>query len=519
VSEFAPRSAVVSDVTHRRRLATVPLLLLVAGLAILLTGVAAVRPAPALALSTFATKCDGVALRSRPYSSATKLATLSKGIRVVAVDKVSGGSWRTSCAGTTATGSSWYKITVANGKDVRSRFGLSYVYGASSLFQKLYSMSYKKTSCDGVNVRTRASTDGTKKATLPAGTTVTVIATVSGGSWGATCSGNDVSGSSWYKINQVNGRSTSSLYGVSAVYAARGLFTSVSSGFPTANPTPAPGSRSVRVTSIGALLTNLADNTVGEIVVANGTYHVSPSGQKKSDSLWIGGDRFASRTRPIIVRAETVGGVTLDGSGSSGAFGALSFEDGAHDQTWDGFRFTNMGARYTGIIEVGGYMPRRAPYNIRIRNMTITSTCTGRATTANGSTWDHGVYLAHAAGVGPHDILIENLKVDGRGNLASAVHFDHGDAANPPSRNVTVRGLHVTGTQQAIILWSSRLRNIVFDGAGISGAKAYAVRFESSAASGIVFKNITSVNSGYRGFYSSMGSTPPGVTLTSNSLR
>jgi len=514
VSAFVPPFAFVTDATPGRRLTSPPLrlLLLVAGLAIVLTGVGAMRPAPTLALSTFATKCDGVVLRSRPYSSATNLATLSKGIRVVAVDKVSGGSWRTTCAGTTATGSSWYKITVANGKDVRTRFGLSYVYGASSLFQKLYSMSYKKTACDGVNLRTRASTDGTTKATLPAGTKVTVIGTVSGGSWSANCGGTGVSGSSWYKINQVNGKSTSSLYGVAAVYGAKGLFTSVS---PT--PTPTSGGKSVRVTSIPALLSTLADNTVDEIVVANGTYHVSPAGQLRSDSLWIGGDRFARRTRPILVRAETVGGVTLDGGGAR-AFGALSFEDGAHDQTWDGFRFTNMKAEYTGIIEVGGYMPRRTPYNITIRNMTITSTCTGRATTANGSTWDHGIYVAHAARVGPHDLRFTNIRVDGRGNLASAVHFDHGDATNPAAWNVTVRGLHVTGTQQAIILWSNRLRNVVFDGADIRNAKAYGVRFESDGASGIVFKNITSVDSGYRGFFSSMGSNPPGVTFSNNSL-
>jgi hypothetical protein len=173
---------------------------------------------------------------------------------------------------------------------------------------------------------------------------------------------------------------------------------------------------------------------------------------------------------------------------------------------------------YTGIIEVGGYTPRRDPYNITVRNMTITSTCTGRATTADGSTWDHGIYIAHAAGVGPHDLLFTNITVDGRGNLASAFHFYHGDATNPPAWNVTVRGLHVTGTQQAIILWSDGLRNIVFDGANISGAKAYGVTFESPGASGIVFKNITSVNSGYGGFHSSMGSSPPGVTFSNDSL-
>jgi hypothetical protein len=287
---------------------------------------------------------------------------------------------------------------------------------------------------------------------------------------------------------------------------------------PTPLPTLAPGLNPVRVTSIPALLTALADNAVDEIVVANGTYHVSPSGQKKSDSLWIGGDEFASRTRPIIVRAETVGGVTLDGAGTSGAYGALSFEDGAHDQTWDGFRFANMKAEYTGIIEVGGYLPRRSPYNIRIRNMTITSTCTGRATTASGSTWDHGVYLAHAAGVGPHDILIENLTVDGRGNLASAVHFDHGDAANPAAWNVTVRGLHVIGTQSAIIPWVDGLHDITIDGADIADTKAHAVLFESNGASRIVLTNITSVRSGRGGWYSTMGADPPGVTFSNNSF-
>jgi hypothetical protein len=288
---------------------------------------------------------------------------------------------------------------------------------------------------------------------------------------------------------------------------------------PTPLPTLAPGTNPVQVTSIRALMSALADNTVDEIVVANGRYHVSPSGQKAADSLWIGGDQFARRTRPIIVRAETRGGVTFDGSGEGGAFGALSFEDGAHDQTWDGFRFTNMKAQYTGIIEFGGYTPRRTPYNIRIRNMTITSTCTGRATTADGSTWDHGIYIAHAARVGPHHLLFENITVDGRGNLASAIHVFHGDAANPAARDVTVRGLHVTGTQQAIILWHDGLRNYVFDGADINGAKAYGVRFESKDPAGIVFKNITTVNSGYRGFYSSMGNNPPGVTFSNNSFR
>ncbi|HET7830802.1 MAG TPA: GH25 family lysozyme [Candidatus Limnocylindrales bacterium] len=238
MSAFVPRIASAAIVAPRRRRGTLPILLLVAALALALMGLEAARPAPALALSTFATKCDGVVLRAKPSTSSTKKATLSKGIKVVAVDKVSGGSWKTVCAGTTSRGSSWLKITVANGKDVKTRFGVSYVYAASSLFKKLYSMSYRKAACDGVNLRTSSSTSGTKKGSLSEDTKVTVIGTVSGGSWSTTCDG-AVSGSSWYKISQVNGTSVSSLYGVSAVYGAKGLFTSLSTT-PTSTPTPTP---------------------------------------------------------------------------------------------------------------------------------------------------------------------------------------------------------------------------------------------------------------------------------------
>ena len=282
------------------------------------------------------------------------------------------------------------------------------------------------------------------------------------------------------------------------------------------------GLKTVTVSSIPALKTALADNSVDVIVVANGTYHVSPSSAVASDSLWIGsaasgGFAFDARTRPITVRAATPGGVTFDGTGNAGPYGALSFEDGAHDQTWDGFNFTNMKASLTGIIEVGGYLARRTPYNITIRNMSIASSCTGGATTPDGHTTEHGIYIAHAVGVGPHDLLFEDITVDGRGGLASAVQLYHGDATNPGAWNVMVRRLHVIGTQQAIIVWNSTLRNITFDTADITNALAYAVRYEDQAT-GIVFSNITSTGSGYKGFYSSLGTAPPGVTFVNDVL-
>ncbi|HEX5239708.1 MAG TPA: GH25 family lysozyme [Candidatus Limnocylindrales bacterium] len=86
------------------------------------------------------------------------------------------------------------------------------------------------TNC-GVNLRARPSTSSTIKHSVPTDTVVGAIEKVSGGSWKADC-GRSVSGSSWFKITSVNGKSVSSLYGVSAVYAATGLFRSATASTP-----------------------------------------------------------------------------------------------------------------------------------------------------------------------------------------------------------------------------------------------------------------------------------------------
>ena len=285
----------------------------------------------------------------------------------------------------------------------------------------------------------------------------------------------------------------------------------------TSSAVPSPPS-TVRVSSIPSLLATLADDSVGTIVVANGTYHVSPSGDIERDSLWIAGDKYANRTRPVLVKAETRGGVTFDGGGGSD-YAALSFEDGAHDQTWDGFVFANMRANYSGIVEVGGYVPRRAPHNITMRFITIKASCRGQATSADAPATEHAFYISNAKGVGPNHLLFEDITVDGTGGLASAFQFDHGDAANPNASNVTVRRLHVTGTQQAIILWVPTVHDITFDDVTISRASRYAIRYETRGATGIVMSNITSTGTGSQGFYSSEGSDPAGLTLEDDDLR
>lgn len=82
--------------------------------------------------------------------------------------------------------------------------------------------------CD-LNVRARPTTSATLRTRIPSGSVVTVSGHVSGG-WFATLCGTTVSGHTWYAITAIGGRSVKSLYGVTTLYAASGLFRSASVG-------------------------------------------------------------------------------------------------------------------------------------------------------------------------------------------------------------------------------------------------------------------------------------------------
>ena len=60
------------------------------------------------------------------------------------------------------------------------------------------------------------------KTQLASSASVTVVAQVSGSAWSTTCP-SAKSGSSWHRISAINGKSVSSLYGVSYLYAATGV--------------------------------------------------------------------------------------------------------------------------------------------------------------------------------------------------------------------------------------------------------------------------------------------------------
>jgi len=279
---------------------------------------------------------------------------------------------------------------------------------------------------------------------------------------------------------------------------------------PTPAPTPTPSSATVRVASIPSLLMALADDAVTEIVVADGTYHVSGAAYEQPDSLWIG-EKYAGRTRPILVRAETTGGVTFDNGNSGEAFGGITFCAGAHDQTWQGFVFANGTPMESGVVVFGGYPGLAAPHHITLRDITIDHTIRGPATRG------HGIYFEHAVG-GPHDLLIDGFTVEDTGpnGVKSAFTFYHSDAANRNAWNVTVRNMHIAGTTQAAILVWDKTAEVVVEDSTISGARI-AVRFEEPGK--LTLRRVTSTGSTEGGFYSSLGANPPGVTFDSVSLR
>ena len=280
-----------------------------------------------------------------------------------------------------------------------------------------------------------------------------------------------------------------------------------------------PAPTSARVTSVPALLTALADNAVTDIVVANGTYRVSPASSQASNSLWIGA-RFASRTNPVTVRAETTGGVIFDG-GAADTFGGITFVAGAHDQTWDGFVWQNgtpTGSSGpgsgTGVVVFGGYAGMAAPHHITLRNCTIRPI-------AGSYIGGHAVYFSWAASPGAHDIVLDGLTVDDpNGYVTAGFHFYHSDASNPNVNNVTIRNSHVIGTQQGALLWDPTLRNITFADTTITNALRLGIQYQTVGSTGIVFRNVVTVGSGQGGlgFYSDQGSNPPGVTFIGCSL-
>jgi GH25 family lysozyme M1 (1,4-beta-N-acetylmuramidase) len=208
--------------------------------AILVFAVAAVSLPGDVRAATTTTALCRVYLRATPSTSARARTVIDAGMKVSVVSTVTGGAWRATCAGKSVSGKTWYKISSANGKTMQSLFGVSYVYAATGMFKPLPPPPVTKYAACRANLRSSASTSATARTVINTDTKVLVVTQVTGSSYSTTCAGKAVSGKSWYRISAVNGKSVKSVYGVSYLYSATGLYKSTvtTTQAPTPSPTP-----------------------------------------------------------------------------------------------------------------------------------------------------------------------------------------------------------------------------------------------------------------------------------------
>ncbi len=221
---------------HRTRPALVAI---VVAIALVVTAVLGSGPAPALGATTLTAKCTSN-LRTRATTSSQRRVTIPAGTRLVVTATVTGGRWSVSCGGRFSS-NRWYRISSINGKSVKARYGISYLYIATGLVRTAAPTATAKTmtaKCTS-NLRTRATTSSQRRVTIPAGTRLVVTATVTGGRWSVSCGGR-FSSNRWYRISSINGKSVKARYGISYLYIATSLARAYVAPAPAPAPTPTP---------------------------------------------------------------------------------------------------------------------------------------------------------------------------------------------------------------------------------------------------------------------------------------
>ena len=93
--------------------------------------------------------------------------------------------------------------------------------------------------CDDVRVRTEPRTSAKVLVSLDEGARITSVKTVRAGKWFARCGGR-LESHRWLKIVAIDGKSTQSLFGRNAVFAAKWLFKYVKTIEKDPDPTPTP---------------------------------------------------------------------------------------------------------------------------------------------------------------------------------------------------------------------------------------------------------------------------------------
>ncbi len=286
---------------------------------------AAPTPTPAPAGIDMVTACDGVNVRTSPSTRAPAVVRLTGTKHLTVTGTTSGAAWSTWCP-TAKSAATWYVVTAVNGTPVKTLYGITPIYAASGVLAPAPAppaptptptptatpaptpaptptptlaptptptptptatpaptpaptaspapggQAYVP-ACDGVNIRTGATTSSTTRVRLPAGTPVTVTGQVAGGSWSTSCPTNKA-GSGWYVVTAIDGRSVQSVYGTSALYAATGVLavatTSSATDLTTLGPSVSFYGRgyghAVGLSQYGARGRALAGQTAAEIL-------------------------------------------------------------------------------------------------------------------------------------------------------------------------------------------------------------------------------------------------------------
>jgi GH25 family lysozyme M1 (1,4-beta-N-acetylmuramidase) len=212
-----------------------PLMAAALAVLVLLPSVASV--AEASTTGRWTAKCDS-RLRLWPNTSSRTLRILKAGAVVTTAGTVTGKRWSARCKGDSMTSRAWLKVVKINGKSVRSLTGHSVAYVAKGIYrwtplpkpppatEPVPETASVISNCP-VRLRTQPSTEAGTTAIIDENMVVTAAESVSGGAWDAEC-GTTVSGNAWYRITEVGGQSVSSLYGVTQLFAATGLFRTAS---------------------------------------------------------------------------------------------------------------------------------------------------------------------------------------------------------------------------------------------------------------------------------------------------
>lgn len=238
----ADRGIAVPLATSRPGRASLPTILTTAILlAFFVFGItAASMPGGVLGASVTKAAVCSVTLRSTASTTARARTSIKAGTKVTVTASVGGGSWRATCGGKAVSGKTWYRISAINGRSVTSLYGVTSLYAATGLFKAVAAPAVTKYAACPVYLRTSAATTASSKALIKPDIRVTVVTSVTSGTWKTTCTGKADSGTSWYRVSAVNGTSVRTLYGVTYLYAATGLVRASPATSPRPAPTPTP---------------------------------------------------------------------------------------------------------------------------------------------------------------------------------------------------------------------------------------------------------------------------------------